>query len=867
VYYNIGRERMNKDKTATTVALFLMASFIVSLFALPNVSAQIPEKTTYAFIGALPNPAGVGQEVLLHIGITDPLALDTEGWVGLSVTITKPDGTTETISNIRTDSTGGTGKVYVPTMVGNYTLQTHFPEQTYNWSFHPPAFNPMLTGVVKYKASDSEKLTLVVQEEAVPYYPAVPLPTEYWTRPINAQLREWSAISGNWLTTPTDLIAPSNDDAPESAHILWAKVMANAGMVGGNLDSHTYDSGDAYRGKWQSPVIISGVLFYNRWPAGFFGTLGNGGVVAVDLHTGKELWFRNNTVISMGQTMHYSTFNEQGAFAYLWEVQSVFDPATFTFVNNWNAIDPFTGEWMYTLKNVPALGEMFGTAMNIRGPNGEILIYEVDQVNGWMAMWNSTNIPALYGALDPTVGQFGFAYYSWLPEGKTVDARAPCLKSPQTPLGISGYNWNVTIPKGLPGSAVAVLEDRILGSTLSGLAGVAPPTIVFWAISTKAGQEGRLLYNTTWSSPGGDLEIRLGAASVETGVFSLWAKETRAHYGFNLDTGAYLWGPTASQYYLDIYYATINTIAYDKLYSAGAGGICYCYDAKTGKLLWKYEAADPYQEILWANNWWLRPLFVTDGKIYLNHEEHSANDPKPRGAPTVCLNATTGEVIWKIEGAFRGTHWGGRGIIGDSIMTTMDTYDQRIYAIGKGPSATAVTAPDVGVVAGGSMVIQGMVTDISPGTEEYALTARFPNGVPAVSDASMSEWMKYVYLQFARPTDATGVEVTLTAIDPNGNFIELGKTTSDASGSFGFAWVTPNVPGMYKIIATFAGSKSYYPSFAETYAVVAEAPPAPAEPEPAPPSMADTYLLPATAGIIVTIVAVGVVLLLILRRR
>jgi hypothetical protein len=48
---------------------------------------------------------------------------------------------------------------------------------------------------------------------------------------------------------------------------------------------------------------------------------------------------------------------------------------------------------------------------------------------------------------------------------------------------------------------------------------------------------------------------------------------------------------------------------------------------------------------------------------------------------------------------------------------------------------------------------------------------------------------------------------------------------------------------------------------------VAEAPPAPAEPEPAPPSMADTYLLPATAGIIVTIVAVGVVLLLILRRR
>jgi outer membrane protein assembly factor BamB len=359
----------------------------------------------------------------------------------------------------------------------------------------------------------------------------------------------------------------------------------------------------------------------------------------------------------------------------------------------------------------------------------------------------------------------------------------------------------------------------------------------------------------------------LGSASVETGVFTLWAKETRAHYGFNLDTGQYMWGPTASQYYLDIYYATINTIAYDKLYSAGAGGNCYCYDAKTGQLLWSYAANDPYQEILWANNWWLRPLFITDGKIYLNHEEHSANDPKPRGAPTVCLNAETGEVIWRIDGAFRGTHWGGRGIIGDSIMVTMDTYDQRIYAIGKGPSTTTVIAPDVGVAAGGSMVLQGMVTDVSPGTDEYALTARFPNGVPAVSDDSMSEWMKYVYMQFERPTDTVGVEVTLTALDPNGNTVPLGTATSDASGTFGFAWVTPDVPGKYKITATFAGSKSYYGSFAETYAVVTEAPAEPAQPEPEGPSVADQYLLPATGGIIAAIAIVGVVLALLLRKR
>ena len=35
----------------------------------------------------------------------------------------------------------------------------------------------------------------------------------------------------------------------------------------------------------------------------------------------------------------------------------------------------------------------------------------------------------------------------------------------------------------------------------------------------------------------------------------------------------------------------------------------------------------------------LKPLFITDGKIYVGHYEHSAIDPRPRGAPFVCLDA------------------------------------------------------------------------------------------------------------------------------------------------------------------------------------------------------------------------------------
>jgi len=113
--------------------------------------------------------------------------------------------------------------------------------------------------------------------------------------------------------------------------------------------------------------------------------------------------------------------------------------------------------------------------------------------------------------------------------------------------------------------------------------------------------------------------------------------------------------------------------------------------------------------------------------------------------------------------------------------------------------------------------------------------------VPAISDEDQSAWMEYVYQQQAKPKDAEGVEVVLTTLDPNGNTYEVGKATSSMSGVFGCAFEPP-VPGLYKIIATFEGSDSYYRSYAETYINVEEAPspaqplePEPTEPEPTEP--------------------------------
>jgi len=802
----------------STILLSVILTLSALIVALPLTNAQTPEKITHAYLGAIPNPVGINQEALLHIGITDYLLIATDGWKNLTVSVTKPDGSTETLGPFTTDSTGGTGTLFIPTMAGTYRMQTHFPEQDYTW-VSPPSFDASLIGTITYKASVSDVLELVVQQEPIEFYPGSPLPSDYWVRPIDAQHREWSVISGDWVADPPNYFAQYNDYAPESAHILWAKPLTLGGVVGGELGNHAYDCGDAYRGKWNAPVIINGVVYYNRFMSSFSGSMPQQGIIAVDLHTGEELWSRNNTVLSFGQTMYWSSLNMHGAFAYLWETQSVFDPVTFTSQNNWIAYDPFTGEKVYTMTNVPATGQMFGASLSRRGPNGEILIYEIDQANGWMTLWNSSNIPALWGGLDPESPMFGFMYYSWVPEGKTVDARGPCTVSARTPLGISGYHWNVSIPKNLPGGVSMVLEDRIIGSTLQNMGGRAPPQIVFWAISTAPGHEGALLFNRTWTTPPGDLEIDFAAASVEDGVFTVFAKETRAHYAFDIDTGVALWGPTPSQNYLDNYYATTHNIAYGKLFSAGASGIVYCYDVTTGTPLWETPATDPYNEILWANSWWMRILFIADGKIYLNHEEHSPIDPKPRGAPFICLNTTNGDVIWRIDGAFRGTHWGGRGIIGDSIIAIMNTYDQRAYAIGKGPSAVTVSAPDMGVPLGSSVTIKGMVTDESPGTKEYVLTARFPKGVPAVSDESMSEWMKYVYMQFAPPTDTTGVPVKIEVVDANMQYSWIGTATSDATGNFAFSW-KPTVEGPYIIIATFDGSAAYYGSHAVTYMTV-----------------------------------------------
>ena len=772
---------MGKTRRKTTIAFVVMLTMAVTLVALPAAAQEPPKKKTYAYLGAVPNPVGRGQPVLLHVGITDYLRTVADGWEGLSVTIEKPDGTTETIEDIRTDSTGGTGKTYTPDQTGTYYLQTHFPEQEYR--------------NILYEASESDKLALVVQEEPIEYYPGQLLPSEYWTRPIDSQLREWCNISGNWLTTPDNLFAPYND-GPESAHILWTKPLTIGGLAGGELGPQGFGCGDAYEGKWPGPIIIAGRLYY--WEGG---SRGLEPVVyhCVDLHTGEELWsktFLDNRTIAFGQLFYWDSYNYHGVFPYLWVMTGGFDWATWTFLPEaWHAFDAFTGDWRYSITNVPS-----GTTL--RGPNGEIYKLQVDLEDGWMALWDSS-------ALISVEGSWGNVAH-----GRTFNATAIDPETGElTTAAKRAWIWNKTIPTGLPGRIqTAFFEDRVIGASTT------QTEIKMWGLDLRPGYEGEKLFDNTWKAPAEWTEgnVTIGgfgggwmAWSAEDKVGVLWVKETREHYGFSLEDGKKLWGPTEPQYYLDAIEDTpqnARAIAYGKLYSASASGIVYCYDVKTGDLLWTYEVSDPYQEILWANNWSpLRLVFITDGKIYIGHGEHSAIDPKPRGAPFFCLNATTGEEIFRIDGAFRSTRWGGRAIIGDSIIATQDTYDQRVYAIGKGPSATEVSASPKIVANGDSVLIEGRVTDQSPGAKD----------TPAIADEFMSEWMLYLYKQFPAPMNIHGVDVRLQAMSSDGTITEIGWVKADGAGCFSYKWTPPD-EDTYRIMAIFEGSKSYYASYAQT---------------------------------------------------
>ncbi|MCL2287605.1 MAG: PQQ-binding-like beta-propeller repeat protein, partial [Candidatus Bathyarchaeota archaeon] len=789
-------KKMKQNKNIfSIVAVLMILTCAISMFATAGIAiAQTNEKPTFPFVDAIPKTVGVGQKTLINYGLLNFLFADGDGW-NVTVQITTPSGKTETLRGM-TWSTGTVGEYYTPTELGTYTLQCIYEGEYYN------STSASYSGW--YAASKSDIVELIVQEKPVPEHPGFGTPDSYWTRPVDSQLREWWSLMGSWVTKPLNLFAPYND-APESAHILWSMPIGDTpgGLAGGNSWEIAYQNGDAYEGKFAGSIIIAGVLYFNK----YVNNSPTQAIVAVDLHTGKTLWERSYDFggrrISTGQTLVWLSLNNRGAWSYIWMTSGT----------NMFALDPSTGDLKYNMTNVPS-----GTIYH--GPNGEMLKYQLvnygttESPNWHLLQWNSSWVV--------TNGKTGTAE-SWGSQIQGVSYNAT----------ERGYDLNVSISKVLTGSILTVFpSNRVI------VGRVTTDDVILSAINLTPGREGQILFeNVRWAAPAVWKEVTVvgsigqagwGAFSADDLVAIYWTKENRVNYAFSLENGAYMW-QTEPQNYADAWTDTATAsfgpervIVYGKLIQASVGGIVYCNDIRTGELLWTYEAKDKYMESYITANWWLIPLFVSDNKVYLGHMEHSAMEPKPRGAPFFALDVNTGKLVWEIDGAFRQTRWGGRAIIGDGIIATLDTYDNQIYAIGKGPSAMTLTAPNVAVAVKSSVVLKGTVMDVSPGTQDDKLQLRFPNGVPAVSDASMSEWMLYVYKQFPQPMTTTGVDIRIDAVDPNGNYVTLGHTTSDASGAFTFEF-KPATEGQYTIYAVFDGSASYYGTSAQDTLVVSAA--------------------------------------------
>jgi outer membrane protein assembly factor BamB len=810
---NINLKEVKKMKKSKITALIVMLTFATTLVTFPIVSAHDPPWSlpTYAYISVTPDLVGVNQQVLIYMWLDTipPTAIGAYGdrWEGYKVEVTKPDGSTVTLGPITSNPVGTAHTPYMPDQIGTYTFQMSFPGQTLAGD-NPHPIIPMGIGFVGdyYEPSTSAKVSLTVQQDPIEGYPSTPLPEGYWERPISKELRDWWQISGNWLGAghPTDRFNRYSK-GPESAHIVWTRPIWSGGLVGGEYGMQTYYDGIAYERLWEgegpvthigeTPIIIDGRLYYNvRAPPRY-------GWYCIDLRTGEEIWFHNSTgptqieytvftenypQLSFGQVYYYESPNQQGALPYLWVTYGGNPMVMGQIGPNWQMYDAFSGNWICNIENVPD-GKL------ARSPDGSVLVYKLDTMNGWLALWNSSR------AIWYKPMYISNEAWMWRPPlGGTVDGR-------------NGYSWNVTIPAGLRGGIDLILEDRIIGSSGLELTQYTSDPWSVWALSLEPGNEGELLWRKDYPAPAGNLTLNMGSVSLEDGVFTIQSKETMQWWGYDLNTGNLIWGPTESQTAWDMYSFRGGTtygkpIAYGKLLSHGQGGILYAYNVKTGELLWTFEAKSIGFESP-TPNFQTALSAIADGKIYLTSRWTHLGDPVVRGAQLYCINIENGEELWSI------THWGNGPAIADGYLVDLDSYDNRIYCFGKGQTETTVMGPEDVQPLGSKVLIKGTVMDQSPGAK----------GTPAIADEYMSEWMEYLYMQKSCPEYAEGVEVVITTFDPNGNTYELGRTTTDMAGTFGIE-VEPPVPGLYKIIATFEGSESYYSSYAQTYISVDEAP-------------------------------------------
>ena len=888
---------MQKNKTAVMIALFLIISMTASIMLLPTANAH-PDKwqiPTFAHIFVTTNPVGIGQSTHIYLFLT-PTYADTAmtndyRFHNYQLIITAPDGKTktETWSTVQ-DTTSNQGYAFTPDQVGTYNFTFNYPGQNVNDYSHSPTSAYINDTYLPSTAS----ATLTVQEEQILDSISVnPFPTEYWTRPIYGENTGWWSISSNWLGSgspgsgaslgPNQRQYPGDAIGPQTNHVMWTKEVQPGGVVGGNnfaVQGDTYFEGTAYAQRFTNPIIVYGRLYYKE-PLSF--SASGGATVCVDLRSGQTIWNRTDVPAI--------------SFAYIYDLQQpnfhgVYPAILFT-SNFARAFDADTGEPLFNVTNVP-------TGTTVLGPQGEHLRY-VFYNNGttaipdyYLCQWNSsrmwngastqwnpvTTTNTTYSLVNTTYWDNNVKITHSENVSTTTTFVQASTGSFYDNLNSATQNQSITWRNNQAGSPtiIAAFYNDILlcrNGSYPALGATAPYTYFAVNLNASKGDIGKVLWWNNVNPPDGNITtVSYAGADPTVGVFCESYRQTQQFIGFNLRTGAYMWGPTNSQPALDYYGSTgpgtlSNIIAYGHIYSSAYSGVLYNYDMLTGKVLWTYgnggagnstnsgsQVPGPY------------PTFVNaigNGIIYTVTTEHTFETPIYKGALTRAINATDGTEIWTLS-ASTGEFGAESYAIADGFATLFNSYDQQIYSVGRGPSATSVTASPKVSTFGNNVVVEGSVTDVSAGTTQNEQAARFPNGVPAASDASMKGWMGYVYQQKPMPTNFTGVPVSLDVVDANGNYRNIGTATTDANGAYHLVW-QPDIPGTYTLIATFSGTNGYWPSHSETVFNIMETQPTAIPTPTTTTSMADQFFVPLSVGIIVAIIGIGAILALLLLRK
>src|SRR5665647_401595 len=195
----------NKSNKTLWISLTILLIASMVIIPIPLANSQVTERSFSLFIAAGPDKIGLGQSVSIvawgNMLPTNFISQNLSAGDGILrfpryhnfvVTIKDPDGIVENRTFPESDPLGGNAFSYVPTKIGTYTISASYPGE----SFENVQY---FKSNVAFKPAQTKLVTFEVQQDPIQSPIENPLPTEYWTRPIDPSNQFWADLTGNWL--------------------------------------------------------------------------------------------------------------------------------------------------------------------------------------------------------------------------------------------------------------------------------------------------------------------------------------------------------------------------------------------------------------------------------------------------------------------------------------------------------------------------------------------------------------------------------------------------------------------------------------------------------------------------------------------